>query len=116
MRLLKLLEFIITEDNEYKLFFSKKYKKLIVKYSNNPANIKLLRDLEKSLLHNGDISGHGIHSINQPIKSEYTGKDEKGWKVVYVSKSDDLRLGYYRHKDKTIEVKFGKASDIGYKH
>lgn len=114
MRLIKLLEKILYEANT--IFFPRKYNKLVVKYSNKPANIKLLKQLEGLLKNDGSIKGHGLHGIRQPIKSEYDGKMHTGWKVVYVSKSDDLRLAYLKHKNGTIEVKFGKASDIGYSH
>jgi len=114
MRLLKILEGLLKESKS--IFFPRKYNKLVVKYSNKPANIKLLKQLEQMLKQDGNIQGHGLHGIRQPIKSEYDGKMHNGWKVVYVSKSDDLRLAYLKHKDGTIEVKFGKASDIGYSH
>lgn len=114
MRLFKLLEKIINEV--YQLHHSRKYKKNVVKYSNKPANIKLLKDVEKQLKNDGKVEGHGIHSIRQPIKSEYENTSMTGWKVLYISKSDDLRLGYLKHKDGTIELKFGKANDIGYSH
>jgi len=114
MRLLEILEGLLKETKS--IFFPRKYNKLVVKYSNKPANIKLLKQLEQMLKQYGNIQGHGLHGIRQPIKSEYDGKMHNGWKVVYVSKSDDLRLAYLKHKDGTIEVKFGKASDIGYSH
>lgn len=115
MRLFELLLSLVENDSRT-IYYPRKYKKLVAKYSNKPANIKLMRELEKELKSSGNIQGHGLHGIKQPIKSEYSGGMITGWKVVYISKSDDLRLAYVKHKDGTVELKFGKAADIGYSH
>lgn len=99
----------------YKIVKSKKFNKMKVKYSNKRSNIKLLDSLVKTLSTDGEITSNNVHTINQPIRSEHLGKDIDGWKVAWISKTDDLRLAYNRSDD-VIEVKFGKASDIGYKH
>lgn len=114
MRLHNLLEDIINED--YKLFFSRKYKKAVAKNSSKPSTIKNLRSITNQLKKDGRVEGHGTHRINMPMRSEYTGTNETGWSVSYVSKSDDLRVGFLKHKDGVIEIRFGRASDIGYKH
>jgi hypothetical protein len=104
------------ESNTYNVVKSKKFNKLKIKYSNKKSNIKLLDSLVQELRDSGEITGHNAHRINQPISSEHAGKDVTGWVSVWISKTDDLRLAYNRFKDGTIEVKFGKASDIGYTH
>jgi len=106
----------IFESKEYKIKKSKKFNKFKIKYSNKKSNIKLLDNLVKTLQKEGEIVDHGVHRINQPIYSEYTGGNETGWQSVYISKSDDLRLMYKRFNDGVIEVKFGKATDVGYTH
>ena len=104
------------ESTSYNIVRSKKFNKLKIKYSNKKSNITLLDDLVKTLKDTGEITTHNAHRINQPIKSEHLQKDVTGWVSVWISKSDDLRLAYNRFKDGTIEIKFGKASDIGYTH
>lgn len=113
-RLNVLIETIINEKNE--LTYSRKYRKLVTKNSSKPATIKALKSIIKQLEDDGKVEGHGTHRIRMPLRSEHTGKDETGWTVSYVSKADELRVGFLKHKDGTIEVKFGRPSDIGYKH
>lgn len=114
MRLCELLESILLEENT--LYFVRKYKKNVAKYGNKASNVRLLKNMEKELKDKGNVTGNGLHTIRQPIRSEYKSTDLTGWKVAYVSKSDDLRIGYKKHDDGVIEVKFGKSEDIGYKH
>lgn len=104
------------ENQQYTVVRSKRFLKAKIKYSNKKSNISLLDELVSTLKDKGEITNHNSHKINQPLSSEHIGKDVKGWVSVWISKSDDLRLAYKRFDDGIIEVKFGKASDIGYKH
>lgn len=105
-----------TNNKTYNLHLGKKYKKTKVKMSNKPANIKTLDTLIKTLKDTGEITGHGVHRIKQPLPSEVTGRDETGWVVAWLSRADEWRLAYKRFGDNTIEVKIGKPKDIGYSH
>lgn len=58
----------------------------------------------------------GTHMIRQPIYSEHTKTKITGWSVVPISRRHDLRLAYRNHGNNRIEVKLGRAVDIGYKH
>lgn len=113
-KIIEQLTKILTE--KFNLEYSKKYKKAAMKYSNKPSNIKSLKNMTKELEETGKLSSSSLHSIRMPLYSEVAKKDIKGWKVAYVSKSDDLRLGYYKHDNGVIEVKFGTAKDLGYTH
>lgn len=106
----------LLETTEHKIVRSKKFLKMKIKYSNKKSNIELLDNLVGILRTTGEITSNNAHSIKQPIPSEHLDKNVTGWVSVWISKTDDLRLIYNRFKDGTIEIKFGKAKDVGYKH
>lgn len=110
-------EVLTSTPTEFKIFYAKSVAKSKIKYINKPANIKALDKLITSLKQTGQITGNNAHRIqHEKLHSEYSGKDESGWVIAWLSRTDDLRLAYKKFDDRTIEVKFGKAKDIGYKH
>lgn len=108
----------ITTGDAHTIVYSKKFKDVIVKKANKPANNKKVYKAIDDLKKTGSVeSVGGGHSINQPVYSEHTSSKETGWVVFPISTRDDYRFAYLKHKtDKVIEVKIGSAKDIGYDH
>lgn len=105
----------LIESEGFKIHYNKSVKVTKIKASNKPANIKTFDKLVRVLKNEGRIQTNNVHRLKEKMHSEFTGKSEDGWSVAWVSRSDDLRIAYRKFGD-TIEVKFGKAKDIGYKH
>ena len=116
MKISDVLNTFFESTKTYNIVKSKKFNKLKIKYSNKKSNIQLLDQLVNRLRETGEITDHNSHAIKQPLPSDYYSKDIPGWVSVWISRSDDLRLIYNRFKDGSIEVKFGKAKDVGYDH
>lgn len=90
------------------------FDKMVLRYNSHPK-LKLLRSLLDVLNKEGKIETNNVHRIKQPIFSSMLQKEVTGWYSVWISSSDDLRL-LYRKDGQYIEVKFGKAKDVGYSH
>lgn len=109
-----------TESKVNTIQYDSKFNKRVAKFltrTNQSADLDKLNKAIEQLKKEGSISGiGGTHAIKQPIYSEVTQTKITGWNVIPISRKNDLRLAYKNHGDGKIEVKFGRAEDIGYKH
>lgn len=107
----------VETKDKYNIVFAKNFNKLkLSKCINTPKRMIKIDDIIDELIDNGDITHSNVHTLKQKINSEYSGKKETGWKSIYISTRDDLRMVFKRFPDNSIEVKFGSAKDCGYKH
>lgn len=109
-----------TEKNvEYSIHYDSKFNRNIAKLTKNSSTADLDK-IDKALTQlktTGKVEAiGGVHSINQPIYSDREQKKVTGWRVIPISRKNEIRLAFKSHGDGVVEVKFGRAKDIGYTH
>ncbi len=106
-------------NRKHTIHYDSKFNRNIAKLSKNSSTADLAK-IDKALdqlKSTGKVEAiGGVHSINQPIFSDKEQKKIAGWRVIPISRKNEIRLAFKVHSDGVIEVKFGRASDIGYTH
>ena len=109
----------VDEVKEHDITYSGNFNKNIAKLTKNSkkSDLNKIQNALEQLKNTGRVVDiGGIHAIGQPIYSEVTQTNIEGWKVIPISRANEIRLAYKNHGEGKVEVKFGRPSDIGYKH